>query len=88
MLGSEQDLLREAMVLSQVAGHPNVTDLLGVVTSGAPTLLVLKHCSNGSLLNLLHNRAANGKCESRVRCARVCVRACAEENQGNECCSC
>lgn len=48
------------MVLAQVAGHTNVASLLGVVTSGTPTLLVLKYCSNGTLLNLLHFRHANG----------------------------
>ena len=59
-VGTERDLLREAMVLAQVAGHTNVASLLGVVTSGTPTLLVLKYCSNGTLLNLLHFRHANG----------------------------
>ena len=54
--GSEgaQDLLQEAVVMAQVGVHPNVVQMIGVVTSGEPMMLVLTLCKRGSLLNVLH----------------------------------
>jgi hypothetical protein len=50
------EMLREATVMAQVSGHPNLVSLVGVVTSGAPLLLLLSLCENGSLLALLKKR--------------------------------
>lgn len=42
-----------ATVMAQVSGHPNLVSLIGVVTSGAPLLLLISLCEEGSLLALL-----------------------------------
>lgn len=50
------EMLREAAVMAQVSGHPNLVSLVGVVTSGAPLLLLLSLCEHGSLLSVLKDR--------------------------------
>jgi hypothetical protein len=55
-----EEMLREATVMAQVSGHPNLVALIGVVTSGAPLLLLLSLCENGSLLSLLKKRKQKG----------------------------
>ena len=55
-----EEMLREATVMAQVSGHPNLVSLIGVVTSGAPLLLLLSLCENGSLLALLKKRKQKG----------------------------
>jgi serine/threonine protein kinase len=52
------EMLREATVMAQVTGHPNLVSLIGVVTSGAPLLLLLSFCENGALLNYLQDAKA------------------------------
>ena len=47
------DLLKEAAVMSQVTSHPHVLPLVGVVTAGAPLLLLTPFCEHGSLLSFL-----------------------------------
>ncbi len=53
------EMLREAAVMAQVSGHPNLVALVGVVTSGAPLLLLLSLCEHGSLLTFLKNCVAD-----------------------------
>jgi hypothetical protein len=55
-----EEMLREATVMAQVTGHPNLVSLIGVVTSGAPLLLLLSLCENGSLLSVLKKRKQKG----------------------------
>lgn len=50
------ELKREALVMAQVLGHPNVVALVGVVTSGLPLMLLLSLCENGSLLACLKEK--------------------------------
>ena len=52
-----EEMLREAAVMAQVSGHPNLIALVGVVTSGAPLLLLLSFCEHGSLLSFLKGKA-------------------------------
>ena len=47
------ELCREATVMAQVTGHPNLVALIGVVTSGTPLLLLLSICENGALNSYL-----------------------------------
>jgi ephrin-A len=47
-------LLEEAMVMMQVPPHANVVAIIGVVTKGAPLMLVLSFAENGSLLDWLN----------------------------------
>ena len=46
------DFYREAATVYQI-DHPNVVALVGVVTQGDPTYLVMQHCANGSLDHFL-----------------------------------
>ena len=48
-----EEMLREATVMAQVTGHPNLVSLIGVVTSGKPLLLLISYCEHGSLLRVL-----------------------------------
>ena len=43
------ELRREAAVMAQVTGHPHLVSLVGVVTRGAPLMLVISICEGGSL---------------------------------------
>ena len=60
-----EEMLREARVMAQVSGHPNLVSLVGVVTSGAPTLLVISMCENGSLLSVLKDSKLKGGGEGK-----------------------
>jgi ephrin-B len=64
-----EEMLREATVMAQVSGHPNLVSLIGVVTSGAPLLLLLSLCENGSLLSLLKKRKEKRPGSKRVTLA-------------------
>lgn len=55
------ELLREALVMAQLTGHPNVVSLIGVVTSGVPLLLLLSLCENGSLQSCLKEGTCPGQ---------------------------
>ena len=44
--------------MRQVTGHANLVALIGVVTSGAPLLLLLSLCEKGSLLSFVKAAAA------------------------------
>lgn len=48
----EIDFAREAIVTAQF-DHPNVIKLVGVVTIGSPTMIVLQFCAQGSLKDVL-----------------------------------
>ena len=52
----EEEFIKEALA-SALFNHPNVIRLVGIVTSGAPHLMVLEFCGAGSLLDLLKKRA-------------------------------
>merc|ERR1719272_2829413 len=54
------EMLREATVMAQVSGHPNLVSLIGVVTSGTPLMLLLSLCEHGSLLSVLKERKLTG----------------------------
>merc|ERR1719272_2540931 len=54
------EMLREATVMAQVSGHPNLVSLIGVVTSGTPLLLLLSLCEHGALLSVLKERKLTG----------------------------
>lgn len=60
-----EEMLREATVMAQVSGHPNLVSLIGVVTSGVPLLLAISMCENGSLLSMLKDRKLTGKSEGK-----------------------
>ena len=51
-----EEMLREATVMAQVSGHPNLVSLIGAVTSGAPLMLLISLCAHGSLLSVLKKR--------------------------------
>lgn len=61
------EMLREATVMAQVSGHPNLVSLIGVVTSGVPLLLAISMCENGSLLSLLKERKLKTKAEGKLQ---------------------
>jgi serine/threonine protein kinase len=58
---ASEELLFEATVMAQLAGHENLVALVGVVTSGTPLILVLAYCDHGSMLAHLTRRAADGE---------------------------
>ena len=51
-----EEMMREATVMAQVSGHPNLVSLIGVVTSGTPLMLLLSLCEHGALLSVLKER--------------------------------
>jgi hypothetical protein len=55
------EMLSEAAVMAQVSGHPNLVQIVGVVSRGEPLILVMSYCEHGSLLAVLKTTAANGK---------------------------
>ena len=56
-----EEMMREATVMAQVSGHPNLVSLIGVVTSGTPLLLAISLCEHGSLLSVLKDRKRKGR---------------------------
>jgi serine/threonine protein kinase len=58
---ASEELLFEATVMAQLAGHKNLVALVGVVTSGTPLILVLAYCDHGSMLAHLTRCAADGE---------------------------
>jgi hypothetical protein len=61
------ELIREATVMAQVTGHKNLVSLVGVVTSGAPLLLLVSLCDHGSVLDFL--KEAKQTVETKERMA-------------------
>jgi serine/threonine protein kinase len=57
--------------MAQVTGHPNLVSLIGVVTSGAPLLLLLSFCENGALLNYLQDAKAALKSPTQAAKAKM-----------------
>ena len=51
-----QELQDEALVMARVTGHLNVVSLVGVVTRGAPLMLIVSYCEYGSLESVLRQR--------------------------------
>jgi len=58
--GATKDLLWEASVMAQVAGHRNLVSIIGVITRGDPLVLVLQYCEHGSVIDELETQAAAG----------------------------
>lgn len=58
--GATKELLSESSVMAQVAGHPNLVSIVGVITRGDPLVLVIQFCEHGSLLSVLKTSAAAG----------------------------
>ena len=57
---SPKDLLyHEACVMSQVGTHDNLVSMIGVVTRGAPAILIVNYCEHGSLADVLRTRCKN-----------------------------
>lgn len=60
--GEGADEIRlEALVMAQLNDHEHVAELIGVVTSGKPLLLVLQFYENGSLLSCLKEKKLPGQ---------------------------
>lgn len=57
--------------MAQVSGHRNLVALVGVVTSGAPLLLLLSFCEKGSLLSYLKSIAVDSNAEPLTELARL-----------------
>ena len=57
---AKRELLSEASLMAQVAGHRNLVSIIGVITRGDPLVLVLQYCEHGSCLDELQTRAAEG----------------------------
>lgn len=57
---AEEELLREAVVMAQVGPHENLVSLVGIVTIGEPTMLLVSFCEHGCLLDLLRNQSVSG----------------------------
>jgi serine/threonine protein kinase len=68
--GERQDLLREALLMAQFM-HDNVVGLVGVVTAGLPTMVVIEFCELGSLQDYLLKRPVSE--EARVAFALDCA---------------
>lgn len=54
---SDQELYREAVVMAQLPLHSKIVRLLGVVTVGKPTVLLMTYCEHGNLSEFLKRRA-------------------------------
>ena len=57
---TENELLREALLMAQVESHKHLVSLVGVVTRGHPKMLVLSFCEHGELQGMLKKHAADG----------------------------
>jgi serine/threonine protein kinase len=68
----KMELLSEAALTAQFQ-HDNVIRLVGVVTSGAPILVVLEFCEHGSLLSYLKKYAEHVEEEHRLQFAHGCA---------------
>ena len=58
---ASQELRDEANVMAQLASHPNVLAIVGVITVGYPLVLVMSYCEHGSLLSYLKKNAKDGE---------------------------
>jgi serine/threonine protein kinase len=66
------DFLIEATVMSQLPPHRNLVTIIGVITSGAPLVLVLSYCEHGSALAVLKKLKEEGEpvtCADKVKMA-------------------
>ena len=50
---AREELCKEAMVSAQLSGSPHVVALLGVVTAGTPSIMLVSYCEHGNILDLL-----------------------------------
>jgi serine/threonine protein kinase len=50
-------LIDEATAMAQIALHPNLVSLVGVISKGLPKMLLVSYCEHGSLQGLLRARA-------------------------------
>eukprot|EP00039_Didymoeca_costata_P012121 m.173389 g.173389 ORF g.173389 m.173389 type:complete len:1180 (+) comp15387_c0_seq2:3773-7312(+) len=56
-----EELLQEASIMAQVSPHPNLVQLVGVVTRGLPRMLLMSYCEHGSLVSFLKSRSEAGE---------------------------
>ena len=45
---AEEALLKEALLMSQVAKHSHLVSIIGVITRGKPKILILSYCEHGA----------------------------------------
>lgn len=57
---ASEELYAEANVMAQLASHPNVLAVVGVITIGYPLVLIMSYCEHGSLLSYLLGKAKTG----------------------------
>ena len=69
---AEEELLKEALLMAQVATHEHLVALVGVITRGSPKVLVLSFCEHGELQGLLKKRAADGDAFSDAAKCNFC----------------
>ena len=69
---AEEELLKEALLMAQVEAHPHLVSLVGVITRGAPKVLVLSFCEHGELQGALKKRAADGDAFSDAAKCNFC----------------
>ena len=62
-----KELHREAVLMAQIPPHPNIVQLLGVVTLGEPLLLLVSFCEKGALIALLQKCAADASLDLSQR---------------------
>ena len=53
-------LLKEAAVMAHVGHHTNLVSIIGVISRGAPLVLVVSYCEHGDLVTSLRKKAADG----------------------------
>lgn len=63
------DLLKEALVMSMVPSHSNLIDLIGVVTTGMPKLMLISFCQHGSLQSYLQKQGTRINFTSKLHMA-------------------
>jgi len=66
-----RELLEESAVMAQFS-HPNVTQLIGVVTAGKPLLAILEYCEHGSLKSYLEDNPNIGLVTQLLFCLDSC----------------
>ena len=57
VVAATNELICEAAVMAQVGAHPNLVTIIGVVTRGAPKLMLVSYCEYGDLKHYLTTHA-------------------------------
>eukprot|EP00039_Didymoeca_costata_P023415 m.7014 g.7014 ORF g.7014 m.7014 type:complete len:924 (-) comp3630_c0_seq1:337-3108(-) len=68
--GSREELATEATVMSRIGSHENVVGLVGVVTRGHPTLLIVTYCEHGALLEYMQSLPGPMDGDTKLRILR------------------